>query len=113
MSPAELFEHIRQVIDRERLYLDPQFDRQAATKRFGVTKEQIGAAFAQGSSYGSITNFIRESRLYFAFHLLEDEPDKSIGDIARASGYTNPSTFASDFRKQFGLTPSEQRKGGA
>ena len=109
-SDADLFEHIRQVITTEHLYLDPQFDRQTAIDRFGLSKERIGAAFSKGSEFSSIAAFIRDCRLRHAYFMLTKHPEMGIAEIATASGYTNPSTFTTDFKRTFGLTPREHRE---
>ena len=55
LTTDELSQHIRSVIIRERLYLNAQFDRQAAIDYFHLSKERIGAAFSQGSETSSTT----------------------------------------------------------
>ena len=109
-SDAELFEHIRQVISKEKLYLNPLFDRQAAIERFGLSKERIGAAFSKGSEFNSIAAFIRDCRLRHAYFMLTEHPEMRIAEIATASGYTHASTFSIDFKRSFGLTPKEYRE---
>ena len=74
MSSEALFAHISQVIVRDKLFLDPAFDRQAAIDYFHLSKERIGAAFSQGSDYASISDFINECRLEYAVNLLNDQP---------------------------------------
>ena len=107
---ASLFTHIHQVIKAERLYLDPQFDRQAAIAYFHLTKERIGAAFAQGSEHASITDFINQLRLDHARELITTRPDMSIDEVATASGFSVRRTFTRLFRERFGLTPTEFRR---
>ena len=63
MSSEALFAHISQVIVRDKLFLDPAFDRQAAIDYFHLSKERIGAAFSQGSDYASISDFINDVSL--------------------------------------------------
>ena len=109
-ADADLFAYMRQVIAKEQLFLDPQFDRQAAIDRFGLSKERIGAAFRKGSEFSSIAAFIRDCRLRHAYFMLTEHPEMSINEIATASGYTHASTFATDFKRAFGLTPREHRE---
>ncbi len=109
-ADADLFAYMRQVIAKEQLFLDPQFDRQAAIDRFGLSKERIGTAFRKGSEFSSIAAFIRDCRLRHAYFMLTEHPEMSINEIATASGYTHASTFATDFKRAFGLTPREHRE---
>ena len=104
----ELFTHICDVIRRERLYLNPAFDRQAAIVHFHLTKEQIGGAFSRGSEFNSIADFIRDCRLEHATHLLETT-DLLIGEVASASGFTHATTFNHDFKARFSVSPSAYR----
>jgi len=87
-----LFVHISQTIVREKLYLDATFDRQAAIDYFHLSKERVGAAFAQGSDYASISDFINECRLEYAVNLLKfvnlsENTRKSVCTIVRAQGF--------------------------
>ncbi|MCR4958669.1 MAG: hypothetical protein K6B13_08745, partial [Prevotella sp.] len=75
---AELSQHIRSVIIRERLYLNAQFDRQAAIDYFHLSKERIGAAFSQGSEFPTIADFINHCRLEYAKELLAVSPEMTV-----------------------------------
>ena len=109
-APAALFSQIAQAVRDEQLYLDPQFDRQAVADRFGVSIRQIGTAFSQGSPYKSLPGFIRDLRLEHACRLLVTRPDMSIREVGETSGFTNNSTFCSDFMKKYEITPTVYRQ---
>lgn len=102
-------EAILQVIKDKKLYLDPQFDRQAASDYFQITARDVGAAFAQGSEYANITDFINRLRLDHARELMTTRPDMSIDEVATASGFSVRRTFSRLFKEKFGLTPTEYR----
>ena len=106
----ELSQHIRSVIIRERLYLNTQFDRQAAIDYFHLSKERVGAAFAQGSDYASISDFINECRLEYAVNLLNDQPALPVSQVAQASGFSDANYFGRKFKERFGLSPTQFRK---
>ena len=113
MSSEALFASISQVIVSEQLFLDPAFDRQAAIDRFHLSKERIGAAFAQGSDYASITDFINECRLEYAVPLLRDQSSLSITQVAQASGFSDANYFGRKFKARFGLSPTDYRAGNS
>ena len=113
MSSEALFVHISQAIVKEQLFLDPAFDRQAAIDRFHLSKERIGAAFAQGSGYASITDFINECRLEYAVTLLRDQPSLPITHVAQASGFSDANYFGRKFKARFGLSPTDYRAGNS
>ena len=109
-EPAALFAHISQTIVREKLYLDTAFDRQAAIDYFHLSKERVGAAFAQGSDYASISDFINECRLEYAVNLLNDQPALPVSQVAQASGFSDANYFGRKFKERFGLSPTQFRK---
>ena len=107
---SSLFVHISQTIVREKLYLDSTFDRQAAIDYFHLSKERVGAAFAQGSAHASISNFINECRLEYAVNLLNDQPALSVSQVAQASGFSDANYFGRKFKARFGLSPTQFRQ---
>ena len=109
MNNEELFQYIREAVMRDELFLDPTLNRQKLTERFSLPKERIGAAFAQGSPFKSVTEFINDCRLPYAAKLMTERPDLSIAEVAEASGFTRVATFIDNFKKRFALTPKQYR----
>lgn len=109
LSNNQLFELICHDIRDNRLFCDPKCDRQMLTQRYGLTAAQIGAAFAQGSEYNSVADFLRECRLEFACSLLTDT-DAKVSEVAAQAGFSRITTFNHDFKAQYSLAPSEYRK---
>ena len=60
ISNDELFLRLRHAIKREHLYLDPSLDRQKIMDIFQLSRHRVGAAFAQGSEFASLSDFIRD-----------------------------------------------------
>ena len=106
MSDAELYAYLRDVIEGDQLYLDPNFERQTLINRTGLSKERIGAAFAQGSDHERLTTLIRELRLDHAVRLMNENPDMSIEQVCQASGFTRSDTFTRNFKAKYGMTPT-------
>ena len=109
LTNEELFQYIREVVMRDELFLDPTLNRQKLTERFSLPKERIGAAFAQGSPFKSVTEFINDCRLPYAAKLMTERPDLSIAEVAEASGFARAATFIDNFKKRFALTPNQYR----
>ncbi len=57
----------------------------------------------------SITDFIKETKMIFAAHLLVTTSDP-ISEIGYQLGYETPSYFTKIFRETFGVSPHEYRK---
>ena len=110
LSDKDLFAYLYQVIIRDKLFLDPQLDRQALVDRFSLPKERIGAAFAKGSSYKSLIEFLTDCRLLYAAKLLTERSDLSIAEVARSSGFPSLNTFGRNFKQKYAITPTQFRE---
>ena len=109
LSDGELFQHLCDDIRENKLYLDPLFDRHAVCDRYILSNAQVGSAFAQGSDYNSVADFIRDCRLEHACVLLKTT-DMKVTDVAAASGFSRATTFNHDFKARFNLSPTEYRR---
>lgn len=78
LTDEQLFQQINEVIVREKLFLDPDFDRQTIMDRFQLSKERVGAVFTKGSDHAKLSNYIQQLRLEYAAKLLIEQPDKCI-----------------------------------
>ena len=110
LSDAELFDYLRNLIERELLFLDPSFERQTLIDRTGLSKERIGAAFAHASDYERMTALVRELRLDHAVRLLNEKPELTIEQVCMASGFSNTVSFNRSFKAKYGMTPSGFRE---
>ena len=110
MNDEELFLYISELIRREELYRNPLLDRQTLIKRLGVSAHRIGAAISKGSEFRSLPGYIRSLRLEKACELLVTRPDLSVKAVGEALGFSNNSTFCSDFKTRYGVTPSGYRR---
>lgn len=108
-SGSSLFTRISTEIREQLLYLNPSFDRQAVCDHFHLNAMQVGNAFAQGSIYNSVAEFIRDCRLEHACQLLKTT-DMKISDVAAQSGFSLVTTFNHDFKARFNLSPTEYRQ---
>lgn len=102
MQNSELGNELCDLIEREQLFLNHNFDRQMLMDRTGLSKEQIGAAF----SPSRFPTFVRELRLDHAVRLMNEHPDLTIEQICLNSGFANADTFTRNFRSKYGMTPT-------
>ena len=109
MTDEQLYQHVTEVIERERLFLDPRFERQTVIDRFQLSKERVGNIFSQ-SEHAKLTNYIQQLRLEYAAQLLVEQPERSIVQIATDSGFSSHKYFTDRFRQYFSMTPTEFRK---
>ncbi|MCR4828005.1 MAG: helix-turn-helix domain-containing protein [Bacteroidales bacterium] len=110
LSDKELFNYLRHYIVDNKLFTDSRIDRQYLMDHLHLSKDRLGAAFAQGSEYNSLTAFLNEVRLIYSTQLLTNQPEMSVADVATACGFTSNSLYTRNFKKRYALTPSEFRK---
>ena len=55
----------------------------------------------------SVGNFIRDIRMKEAMRIAQHQPDIRISDLAYKVGFRDPKYFATCFKKEFGMQPSE------
>ena len=110
MNDEELFQYLRDGILREQLFLSPNFGRSDVVNHFHITKNRVSAAFSKGSTHSSVSDFIRECRLEHARQLMLREPQMSLIDVATSSGFIHATTFSTDFKTRYGLTPTQFRE---
>lgn len=110
LDDVQLFQYISQVVVRDKLFLDPNLNRQKLTEALSLSKDRIGAAFSKGSPYKSVTDYINDLRLPYAAQLLTERTDLSIAEVAEQSGYARAATFTTNFKKKYALTPAQYRE---
>jgi len=108
LSEEQLFRYVSEVIERERLYVDPDFGRQTIMDRFHLSKERVGKMFSQ-SEHSKLTNYIQQLRMEYAAKMLVEQPAKSIVQIAQKCGFRSHKYFTDRFRQYYNMTPSEFR----
>ena len=109
LNDEQLFLYIDDLIVRERLFLDPKFDRQTIMKRLQLSKDQVGTAFSKGSQFSKLTDYIQELRLDYSTLLMTTQNQLSISQVAADSGFSSYSYYCKCFHQRFGMTPSEFR----
>jgi AraC-like DNA-binding protein len=110
LSDGQLFLCLRDLIESEKLFLQSDFGRQTLIDRTGLSKDRIGAAFAQGSDSNSLPAYVRELRLDYAIRLMNAQPDMTVEQVSLASGFTSADTFTRNFRAKYGMTPTSYKQ---
>ena len=110
LTDEQLFLCLRDLIENEQLFLQPDFGRQTLIDRTGLSKERIGAAFSQGSDSASLPAYVRELRLDYAVRLMNEKPELNVEQVSMASGFTSADTFTRNFRAKYGMTPTTYKQ---
>jgi len=88
-----------------------------ADEDYGVEQLATDVALSRTNLYGKLRNmlgispadFIRNVRLKRAAQLLTDNPTLSINEVSVRVGFSTPRNFSTQFKKMFGVLPSEYR----
>ena len=106
--PLEQIETIRRVHDLLTEDLSSRITIEELSKRFLMNPSTMKELFR--AVYGSsIAAHIKEHRMERAADLLKDT-DQSMAEIANEVGYGSQSKFTAQFRKAYGLPPTEYRR---
>ena len=104
---SSLFEQIDRTIRDERLYLNPDFQRQTLVDMFHSDRNRVGRVIKDFSGFSNLSAYINNYRLEYAYRMLRDLDNKqTIDSIAKASGFSTVRTFQRLFKERYGMTPS-------
>ena len=102
------FSLLTDTIRNEQLYTMPKFGRSDMIKHFHMSGKRISTLFSMAGT--SVPEFIRECRLEHARQLMDERPEMTLVEIAAASGFVHASTFTTDFKNKYGVSPTKYRE---
>ncbi len=102
------FSLLTDTIRNEQLYTMPKFGRSDMIKHFHMSGKSISTLFSMAGT--SVPEFIRECRLEHARQLMDERPEMTLAEIAAASGFVHASTFTTDFKNKYGVSPTKYRE---
>ncbi len=102
------FSLLTDTIRNEQLYTMPKFGRSDMIKHFHMSGKRISTLFSMAGT--SVPEFIRECRLEHARQLMDERPEMTLAEIAAASGFVHASTFTTDFKNKYGVSPTKYRE---
>ena len=85
---------------------DSDFDRDSFAAEMGASASTLYNKL-RSITGNNINYFIRDIRMNEAKRLAESRPDIRVSDLAYMVGFKDPKYFATCFKKQFGVQPSE------
>ena len=102
------YKMITEVIEYLNAHLDQNVRQKDLVKLSSSSPTKLKALFKRFTGQ-SITDYTADLRADKAAHLLT-ETDKNIVEISQLLGYETPTGFATAFKKQMGISPSEYRR---
>ena len=85
---------------------DTEYDRDAFAADMGSSSSSLYNKLRSITGM-NVSSFIRDIRLKEAKRLARQQPDIRISDLAYRVGFQDPKYFATTFKKEFGVTPTE------
>lgn len=104
----KLFNELDRLLDEEKLYLDPDINRDQLIKQLHISKN-VFSQLIQTYSGTNFKGYINSKRLDYSITQLKDNHSHTIEAIAMDSGFNNVRSFYRLFRDKYGITPSEYR----
>lgn len=105
-ADATLMRRISQLMESERLFLNPDLKLSDLATALGTNRNYISDCInSQGN--GSFTQFVNTYRIEYAQRLMQQQPDMKISEVWTASGFSTERTFLRTFKAFTGMTPSE------
>ena len=89
----EKIEHqIRDMIEDDRLYLDPKFNKTILAERLGTNRTYLSVVFRE--RFGSFYCYVNTLRILYALSYLEQHPKATQTEVAAKSGFGTTKTYA-------------------
>lgn len=105
---AETEAKLRNLMDEERLFLDPNLTVQRLAKRLHLPARSVSGAINRTRGL-NVSQYVNEFRLAHASEMLINSGD-SVAKVAELSGFLARSNFYREFQRVFGQSPAEYRK---
>ena len=104
---AEVFENLKQMMETEKLHLDPDINLNRIARRMVLPVRDVSRAINTNTG-NNVSHYINTLRIEEACHFLE-HTDMPITQIVFASGFNTKSNFNREFSRLKNQSPSEWR----
>lgn len=85
---------------------DSDYDRDSFARDMGASASTLYNKLRAVTGM-NVSGFIRNHRIKTACRLAQENPDLRVSDIAYQVGFKDPKYFATSFKKEMGIQPSE------
>lgn len=107
---AKIEADVRALMEKDRLFLDPDLTVQRLARRLHVPARSLSGAINRTRGM-NVSQYVNEFRLAHAADLLLTADD-SVSTIAERSGFLTRSNFYREFQRVHGCSPTEFRQAG-
>ena len=107
---ASLFTELREVFDKQKLYLDPELNLKAVIKILGTNKKYLYKAISE-NSVSNFRSFINRYRVDEAKRIMENGMQNNqpvnLSEMYTSAGFNSTTSFYRAFKQVTGLTPKD------
>lgn len=101
---------LRRLINDEQMYLDADFSREKLQRRMKLSKNLLTPVLKAALQGKRLNDYISERRVRYACRVMQEDPGKSVSEIAAQSGFGTVRTFNRVFKEHTGMTATEYLK---
>ena len=103
---TELRHRIEQLMEDERLYLQPNLKIVDIVQRLGTNRNYVYAAVNRDMGL-SFSEYVNRMRIDYATQLISQHPEKNLTVIAEQAGFSSSTSFYRNFKLYKGMGPRE------
>ncbi len=105
-GPASLFDSLKQLMLKDKPYLNPQLSRDDMVAALYTNKNKLIDAIktARGMTF---TDYVNSLRLEEAVRLLAEHPELTIEQVGTRAGFGSAATFYRQFKATYGMSPKD------
>lgn len=109
---AQIYREVCRLMEQERIYTDPQLNRESLAQRVGTNKTYLTTIISECSGGKNLSQFINHYRIQEAVRILSDREhiDYPLKQLCNDLGFGSVSTFYKLFQDNVGMSPSAYRK---
>ncbi len=105
-----LYAELRETIEKQKLYLNPELNLQLLIKLLGTNKKYLYEAISSNTD-NNFRNFVNRYRINHAKRIIEEnisqKTSTNLSELYEICGFNNPTSIFKTFKTITGLTPKE------
>lgn len=102
-----LFQRIDRRIDEEKLFLNPDLNRDSLCELFGIDKNRMGQVIKAYSDSDNLSAYLNRKRMQYAVVQMREHPNWKMQAIAESCGIPSISSFNRVFKQVYGMSPTD------
>lgn len=106
-ADKELFLNIDRRIDEDKLFLNPDTNRDSLCEQFGIDKNRIAQLIKTYGDSDNLSAYLNRKRIQYAVVQMRKHPNWKMQAIAELCGIPSISSFNRVFKQVYGMSPTD------